>query len=69
MLEMWLSSEGGSSRCNWETVINALKSGQSDSEHQVADDIYNPRSIKVASYCFRSCISYNLYVNSLLYRQ
>lgn len=46
MLEMWMSSEGPH---NWETFLNALKSGQSRSntEHQVADDIYNVRSIKV----------------------
>lgn len=46
MLEMWLSTEDPA-RCNWETVCNALQSGQSSAEHQVADDIYNPRSIKV----------------------
>ena len=44
---MWVSTEDPARR-NWETVCNALKSGQSDTEHQVADDIYNPRSIKVS---------------------
>ena len=45
MLKLWLNPED-SPRPTWETFFTALKGGQSNTEYQVADDIYNPRSVK-----------------------
>ena len=59
MLELWLNPED-SPRPTWESLFTALKGGQSNAEFQVADDIYNPRSVKVSinqiSYCLKSYV-------------
>ena len=51
MLEIWVDGNSPPEH-NWDTFLNALKNGQSRSSinHQVADDIYNILSIKVANY-------------------
>ena len=48
MLEMWVSTEDASYN-NWRTFLNALKQSRSNAEQQVANEIYNVRSIKVCS--------------------
>ena len=61
MLELWKETEGPVPH-NWESFLNALRSGQSDIEHSIANDIYNSFSIKVSG-----TKSYRLYENLYLF--
>ncbi|XP_065917723.1 uncharacterized protein [Dysidea avara] len=45
MLQMWKESSGPVPP-NWESFLNALRSGQTDIEHSIANEIYNAYSIK-----------------------
>ena len=49
MLQMWKESSGPVPP-NWESFLNALRSGQTDIEHSIANEIYNAYSIKVSDW-------------------
>jgi len=48
MLQMWKEADGRTPR-NWESFLSALRGGQTDIEHSIANDIYNAYSIKVSN--------------------